>query len=469
MKKLICMICILAMVLSLAACGQADKPAEPSGTTAPTTSESSPTEPSVPVEPTEPSKPAETIPENPTPPSEDNAEENEEAIPTVTEPDKEDEQPSEPAEPTVPSESVEPSKPAEKPSKPTKPSTPTTKPSEPTTKPTTPTNPPKEDDKNTPPKPAGCAHKNTKFVEDIEPPTCMEYGYLNATICADCGELLDYENRYWHSTGDSMQLPTEHICIMDDLNYVEPTPTTEGYSGDRGCYRCGTIFEKGHVLPKLPYFVRLEVVSEYRPHASIVDGQDLLTRMFGKYNAYQIDDEVTLRVVMSDGGSTGFEIHPTDTVSYEVEGNLIHMTFHKHPFRYESYNQGICVKSLDENGEVVWGSHIADYFFNMDRRFVEDECMDMLLRTYGQFRGLRWEGSGPDCATYTEHDKSLSLTGCTIIGSDDHFYVAGNPNWVSEVLWLVDQYVAMGFNEWHFMIWYKGGFGCSSGYDPQWA
>lgn len=47
--------------------------------------------------------------------------------------------------------------------------------------------------------------------------------------------------------------------------------------------------------------------------------------------------------------------------------------------------------------------------------------------------------------------------------------MAGNPNWVSEVLWLVDQYVAMGFNEWHFMIWYKGGFGCSSGYDPQWA
>lgn len=65
-----------------------------------------------------------------------------------------------------------------------------------------------------PPKPAGCQHKNTTFVEDVEPPTCMEYGYFNATLCADCGKLLDYDNRYWYSATGSTRLPTEHLCIM---------------------------------------------------------------------------------------------------------------------------------------------------------------------------------------------------------------------------------------------------------------
>jgi hypothetical protein len=56
-----------------------------------------------------------------------------------------------------------------------------------------------------------------------------------------------------------------------------------------------------------------------------------------------------------------------------------------------------------------------------------------------------------------------------VYGNDDMLRVKDNPNWVSEVLWLVDQYVEMGFNEWMFMIWYEGGFACLAGYDPQWV
>jgi len=118
---------------------------------------------------------------------------------------------------------------------------------------------------------------------------------------------------------------------MDDLNYVEPTPTTEGYSGDRGCYRCGTIFEKGHVLPKAPYFVGFELVSESRPNAYMVDGTDLLSRLFGPHRAYQTGDSVTYRIVMSDGGTAGFEynkLNDDDTsFDYVVNGNPVTITF----------------------------------------------------------------------------------------------------------------------------------------------
>ena len=41
--------------------------------------------------------------------------------------------------------------------------------------------------------------------------------------------------------------------------------------------------------------------------------------------------------------------------------------------------------------------------------------MDMLLRTYGRFRGFHIELTGWECASYTEHDKSLSLTGCSMV------------------------------------------------------
>ena len=476
MKKLISIICILAMVLSLAACGQVDKPAETSGATAPTTSESSPTEPSVPGEPTEPSEPAETIPENPTPPSEDNAEENEEAIPPVTEPDEEGEQTSEPAEPTVPSEPVEPSKPAEKPAEPTKPTAPTTKPSEPTTKPTTPTNPPKEDDENTPPKPAGCAHKNTKFVEDIEPPTCMEYGYLNATICADCGELLDYENRYWHSTGDSMQLPTEHICIMDDLNYVEPTPTTEGYSGDRGCYRCGTIFEKGHVLPKAPYFIGFELVSESRPNAYMVDGTDLLSRLFGPHRAYQTGDSVTYRIVMSDGGTTGFEyneLNDGDTsFDYVVKGNLVTITF-KSCNTWLGRNSGFAINTVDKNGNAIIEGVGADYLIASDENLAEgigkgEYDMDLLLREFAFTKGMWFTYEKEYLTNYTNDNPALSIYGTEFAYFSDMVPITGNPNWVSEIIALIEEYSRRGFNLAYWQPLESGKVSCRVGYSAEW-
>ena len=474
MKKLICMICILAMVLSLAACGQVDKPAEPSGTTAPTTSESSPTEPSAPVEPTEPSEPAGTIPENPTPPSEDNAEENEEAIPPVTEPDEEDEQTSEPAEPAVPSEPVEPSKPAEKPAEPTtKPTEPTTKPSEPATKPTTPTNPPEEAEDE---EPAACTHKNTKFVEDFPPPTCMEYGYYDATICSDCGKVVNYRNYYHYVKSGTTALPTEHIAIYDDLGYIEPTPTTEGYSGDRACYTCGTIFEKGHVLPKTPYFVGFELVSESRPNAYIVDGTDLLSRLFGPHRAYQTGDSVTYRIVMSDGGTTGFEynkLNDNDTsFDYVVKGNFVTITF-KHCNRWWGRNSHFAINTMDKNGNEIIQSVGADYLIATEENIAEcigkgEYDMDLLLREFAFTKGMWFTYEREYLANYTNDNPALSIYGTESAYFSDMVPITGNPNWVSEIIALIEEYSRRGFNLAYWEPLESGRVSCRVGYSAEW-
>ena len=454
MKRYLAYLLVAVMVLSLCACGADNEPADQ--TTAPSVLGSEPTNGTNPPEtptdtPTVPTLPSDPVPDA-TVPSEDNTADSSdptvpseppEDLPPIAEPDEDENQddvvtPSEPAKPTTPSEPE---------------------------KPDTPTNPPKEEDDTPPvskpeepkeePTPTGCKHINTKFVEEIPPATCMEYGYRNASVCKDCGAIVNYTNVWYYSDGGP-GLPKDHLEVVDDYGYLAPTPTADGYSGDKGCYTCGTIIEKtGHILPAIPYFVKMELVSVERPNAHYVDGVDMLTYMFGKNKALQKGDSVTYRVVMSDGGSEGFRIIRAAGCSYVTNGNLITMTANG------DRNSAILNVVVDcEDGSETTEVLKWEYVINETGNIAEGEGkMERLLKRYAKFLGFTVK-NGAQMTGYTTNTGGTmeSLTGCTIIDNDDRIVIPGNDDWIKEVVWLFKEYKKLGFTNVAFQVLYAASF-----------
>ena len=73
---------------------------------------------------------------------------------------------------------------------------------------------------------------------------------------------------------------------------------------------------------------------------------------------------------------------------------------------------------------------------------------------------MQWVNNGTDFVEkynggYTWNDESLSLTGCTINGTDDLIPIQGNPDWVEEAIELLDAYAKMGFTRFHFSTHYS--------------
>ena len=439
MKRYLAYLLVAVMVLSLCACGADNEPTDQ--TTAPSAFGSEPTNgTSEPETPTD--APTTPTPDAPTVPSEDNTDDNSdptvpsepsEDLPPVTEPDKDENQDDEvtPPEPTKP-----------------------TTPSEPE-KPDTPTNPPKEEDDTPPvskpeepkeePTPTGCKHINTKFLEEIPPATCMQYGYRNATVCKDCGAIVNYTNVWYYSDGGP-GLPKDHLEVVDDYGYLAPTPTADGYSGDKGCYTCGTIIEKtGHILPAIPYFVKMELVSVERPNAHYIDGVDM-----------QKGDSVTYRIVMSDGGTTGFGDIEADGFTYSVNGNLITITA-----------DGTCqskawtsIAVTNQDGQTEYEDIVWEYVINETGNIAEGQGkMKRLLKRYAKFLGFTVK-DGAQMTGYTTNTGGTmeSLTGCTIKDNDDQIDIPGNSNWIKEVVWLFGEYKKLGFSNVAFYVIYADSF-----------
>ena len=455
MKRYLAYLLVAVMVLSLCACGADNDPADQ--TTAPSAFGSEPTngtsEPETPTDtPTVPTLPSDPVPDA-TVPSEDNTDDNSdptvpsepsEDLPPVTEPDKDENQDDEvtPPEPTKP-----------------------TTPSEPE-KPDTPTNPPKEEDDTPPvskpeepkeePTPTGCKHINTKFVEEIPPATCMEYGYRNATVCKDRGAIVNYTNVWYYSDGGP-GLPKDHLEVVDDYGYLAPTPTADGYSGDKGCYTCGTIIEKtGHILPAIPYFVKMELVSVERPNAHYIDGVDMLTYMFGENKALQKGDSVTYRIVMSDGGNEGFTIGKTYGFSATLDGNLLTIT----ATGAAQSGAWVSIRSVNESGESISKSVKWDYIIDEDGDISDGQGkMARLLKRYAKFLGFTVK-DGAQMTGYTINTGGTmeSLTGCTIKDNDDQIDIPGNSNWIKEVVWLFGEYKKLGFSNVAFYVIYADSF-----------
>lgn len=139
-------------------------------------------------------------------------------------------------------------------------------------------------------------HKNTQTY-GYKAPSCTAEGFSGVTVCGDCSEVADFgktlpktdhtPDEVWHTDGASHwhvctvcesncfegahsggEADCSHKAVCDicggeygDLdpdrhcgptavrNYVKPTQHKDGYSGDTYCTACGTLLEKGAVIP----------------------------------------------------------------------------------------------------------------------------------------------------------------------------------------------------------------------------
>lgn len=213
-----------------------------------------------------------------------------------------------------------------------------------------------------------------------------------------------------------------------------------------------------------PYFVKLEYVSRTYAYPYYIDGVNLVNRLYGdKY--MQLNDTVTYRIVMSDGGNTGFELFDTIGSEAKISGNLIIM---KATDRRSSIGQAsFCIKTKDKNGKTIY-EEIMYHVVNEEGDITQSETgMYIHLRDYALSKGLKYY-NGNELTGYTAKDETLSITNYNKKGADDCInikadivnqqWVFGNNNWVKEVLWVIDEYARMGFTKWSFDVIYLDGF-----------
>lgn len=309
------------------------------------------------------------------------------------------------SDPTVPSEPSEVVKPTE--------------PSEPVTKPTTPTNPTKPSETTKPTNPTKPSEPKPTVPTEPKP--------ITPTV---------------PTTPTKPSEPSEPTVPSKP---TEPTPTVPTPPD-----------EEDEPVVEEPYFVKMELVSVERPNAHYIDGVDMLTYMFGKNKALQKGDSVTYRIVMSDGGTSGFGDFDAYGFDYSVKGNLLTITADG----TAQNNAWVTFVTTDKNGNTVYEGPEWRYIIDEDGDISDGQGkMAHLLKRYAKFLGFTVK-DGAQMTGYTTNTGGTmeSLTGCTIKDNDDQIDIPGNSNWIKEVVWLFGEYKKLGFSNVAFYVIYADSF-----------
>ncbi len=86
-----------------------------------------------------------------------------------------------------------------------------------------------------------CQHTHTEKEADIEA-TCTEPGYKGATVCKDCGKVLEARTKNADALGHDLK----------EVGEKAATCTETGFTGGKRCSRCGYAVE-GTVIPALTH------------------------------------------------------------------------------------------------------------------------------------------------------------------------------------------------------------------------
>lgn len=214
--------------------------------------------------------------------------------------------------------------------------------------------------------------------------------------------------------------------------------------------------EKDEPVVEEPYFVKMELVSVERPNAHYIDGADMLTYMFGKNKALQKGGSVTYRIVMSDGGTSGFGDFDAYGFDYSVKGNLLTITADG----TAQNNAWVTFVTTDKNGNTVYEGPEWRYINDEDGDISDGQGkMTRLLKRYAKFLGFTVK-DGAQMTGYTTNTGGTmeSLTGCTIKGNDDCIVIPGNTDWIAKVIWVFMEYKKLGFTNIAFQLIYADAF-----------
>lgn len=428
MKKLTAALLVLTLVLGLTACGNNEQQSlevPVTETAAPavdqTTGDSTDGTESVPnvtvpeetQSATQETKPEVTQPVETTPTEE---------TPAETKPNTQPTTPSTPSATTPTEPKPTESKPTE--SKPTEP-----KPTEP--KPTEP--------KPTTPKPTDSNHEHKyEHLSDDSQAYCTQSHY--AYRYCSCGAFLRVQ-----------VVAGEHTLQRQVIN--KATHDKEGLANVT-CIWCP--YTTTEVIPKVyvPYFVKIEMVSCERPNSVYLsDGTQVLDKIYGKYKAAQVGDSYTYRIVMSDGGTTGFTVrnNRTSDANMTVNGNLVTMTV-TNMTGNASFSFSVETNDIDNN-KVSKAASMKIVMGNCRLTDLESDGIYVALRDYITRNGMESyltllnEFNFGELTSYTDGDPAKSITGTGKYGYDDYIALAAYADWLDVYFDLIDAYKAKGFTK----------------------
>lgn len=209
------------------------------------------------------------------------------------------------------------------------------------------------------------------------------------------------------------------------------------------------------------YFEKFEYVSRTFAYPYYIDGKNLVNKLYGD-KCMQTNDTVTYRIVMSDGGTSGFKIIDEIGANISINGNLVTISANG-----TDTEAGFTIETNDKNGNTIVKSLVYDVV-KQDYCIVESEVgMYVHLKNYAMSKGLNYY-NGNALTGYTVNDETLSITNYNKKGADDYVpikaevvngkYIFGNADWVKKVIWVIDKYAEMGFTKWSFDVIYLDGF-----------
>lgn len=321
------------------------------------------------------------------------------------------------------------------------------KPTEPKPTEPKPTEPKPTEPKPTTPKPTGSNHEHKyEHLSDDSQAYCTQTHY--SYIYCSCGASLRVQ-----------VVAREHTFQRQVVN--KATHDKEGLA-NLTCIWCP--YTTTEVIPKVnvPYFVKIEMVSCERPNSIYLsDGTQVLDKIYGKYKAAQVGDTYTYRIVMSDGGTTGFTVknnHASDA-NMTVNGNLVTMTVTN--MTGNAYF-GFSVETNDiDNNKVSKAASMKIVMGNCRLTDLDQNGIYVALRDYITRNGMQSyltllnEFNFGELTSYTDGDPTKSITGTGKYGYDDYIVPAVHSDWLDMYFNLIDTYKARGFTK--VYMYYTGG------------
>lgn len=314
------------------------------------------------------------------------------------------------------------------------------------TKPVTQPTPPSTPAATTPTNSVDSTHQHDYFYKRVRDDSlCPEDGYVYH-YCS-CGKYQIWQRK-----------PQDHAYSFNEI--IKATHDREGLLETK-CQFCP--YEKTEVVPKVnvPYFIGIELVSCERPNSVYLsDGTQLLDKVYGQYQVAQIGDTYTYRIVMSDGGTTGFTVEnarPWDA-DMTVEGNLVTMTVTNMTGNAEFYFR---VRTNDiDNNKICRGKGMMIEYGNYKLTDTNDSLY-ITLRTYIEKNGmysnlfLLNDFNAGVLTSYTNGDPSKSITGTGRYSFDDYIVMEEHENPLEMYFELIDEYKARGFTK-VYLYYYMG-------------
>jgi hypothetical protein len=242
------------------------------------------------------------------------------------------------------------------------------------------------------------------------------------------------------------RLPGTHALRYNVI--TEATHDKEGLQ-EISCSACSYCVKEKIPKVNVPYLVDVELVSEVRPNDEYLsDGTPVFKKVYGE-GYCQVGDVFTYRVVMSDGGTSGFEVEAMfmgeNTADVTVNGNLITLTIKKLPPSAPNYFFTVRSNDIDNKpvSRVVEKQIVAG---NIKFSDFSREGTNVVLGDYISKQGMSTQlvylnhFNDEILTSYTNGDPSLSISGTAKHGHDDYISVEEHEDWLDMYFDLIDEY-----------------------------